>query len=242
MIMVAAETVGMGGGEELGGARAIKHYMQRTAIQGSPTMLTAITQEYSAGAKTFSDDVHPFKKMFDDLQVGERLSTHRRTVTEADICNFGCLSGDHFYAHFDDLAAKDSMFGQRVAHGYFVISAAAGLFVEPSKGPVLANYGLENLRFVEPVAIGDTLHVCLTVKQKIKKTKRPDEDQSAGVVVWDVQVFNQREEAVAVYDILTLVLRRDDEQTQAKHSASALSSARSSSATSTSATSANIIA
>jgi oxepin-CoA hydrolase/3-oxo-5,6-dehydrosuberyl-CoA semialdehyde dehydrogenase len=198
-----------GGGEELGGIRAIKHYMQRTAIQGSPTSLMAVTQEYSKGAKTTSDKVHPFRKYFEELNVGESLTTHRRTVTEADIVNFGCLSGDHFYAHFDELAAADSLFGKRVAHGYFVISAAAGLFVEPSPGPVLANYGLENLRFVEPVGIGDTIQVKITCKQKIKKAKRPDEERATGVVVWDVEVYNQEQEVVALYDIMTLVERQE---------------------------------
>jgi oxepin-CoA hydrolase / 3-oxo-5,6-dehydrosuberyl-CoA semialdehyde dehydrogenase len=198
-----------GGGEELGGARAIKHYMQRTALQGSPSSLMAITSEYHAGARTYSDDIHPFKKYFEDLKIGETLITHRRTVTEADIVNFGCISGDHFYAHFDEIAAKDSFFGRRVAHGYFVISAAAGMFVEPSPGPVLANYGLENLRFIEPVGAGDTIRVKLTVKQKIKKAKRGDEKPN-GVVVWAIEVTNQEEKPVAVYDIMTLVVRRED--------------------------------
>jgi len=197
-----------GGGEELGGARAVKHYMQRTALQGSPTSLMAITGEYHPGARTYTDDIHPFKKYFEDLQIGETLITHRRTVTEADIVNFGCISGDHFYAHFDEIAAKDSFFGKRVAHGYFIISAAAGMFVEPSPGPVIANYGLENLRFIEPVAPGDTIRVKLSVKRKVKKAPKPDE-QATGVVVWAIEVTNQREEAVAVYDILTLVAQRD---------------------------------
>jgi oxepin-CoA hydrolase/3-oxo-5,6-dehydrosuberyl-CoA semialdehyde dehydrogenase len=197
-----------GGGEELGGARAVKHYMQRTALQGSPTTLMAITGEYHAGARVYSDDIHPFKKYFEDLTVGETLITHRRTVTEADIVNFGCISGDHFYAHFDEIAAKDSFFGKRVAHGYFVISAAAGMFVEPSPGPVIANYGLENLRFIEPVAPGDTIRVKLSVKRKIKKAPRGDEAPN-GVVVWAIEVTNQNEEPVAVYDILTLVSRRE---------------------------------
>ncbi len=199
-----------GGGEELGGSRAIKHYMQRTAIQGSPTTLTAITRQYTAGSKPIIDLVHPFRKYFEDLQIGETLITHRRTVTEADIVNFGCLSGDHFYAHFDEIAAKDSLFGKRVAHGYFVISAAAGMFVDPAPGPVLANYGLENLRFIEPVGIGDTIQVRLTAKQKIYKEKRPEDDKATGVVVWDVEVTNQNDDPVAVYDILTLVERRED--------------------------------
>lgn len=199
-----------GGGEELGGLRAVKHYMQRTAIQGNPTTLTAITNEFNPGSEQIKDDVHPFRKYFEDLQIGETLITHRRTVTEADIVNFGCLSGDHFYAHFDELAAQDSLFGKRVAHGYFVISAAAGMFVEPSPGPVLANYGMENLRFVEPVGIGDTIQVRLTCKQKIKKDRRPDDEQATGVVVWDVEVKNQQGDPVAIYNILTLVVRKHD--------------------------------
>ena len=199
-----------GGGEELGGSRAIKHYMQRTAIQGSPTTLTAITRQFTVGSKQLIGPVHPFRKYFEELQIGETLITHRRTVTEADIVNFGCISGDHFYAHFDEIAAKDSLFGKRVAHGYFIISAAAGMFVDPAPGPVLANYGLENLRFVEPVGIGDTIRVRLTVKQKIHKEKRPDEDKPTGVVVWDVEVRNQNDDPVAVYNILTLVERRED--------------------------------
>ena len=197
-----------GGGEELGGSRAIKHYMQRTAIQGSPSTLMAITKEYITGARTTSTDRHPFRKFFNELEIGETLITHRRMVTEADIVNFGCLSGDHFYAHFDELAAKDSLFGTRVAHGYFIISAAAGMFVDPAPGPVLANYGLENLRFIEPVPIGDTIQVKITVKKKIKKDKRPEEKVPTGVVLWDVQVINQDQETVALYDILTLVERK----------------------------------
>jgi len=200
-----------GGGEELGGVRAIKHYMQRSAIQGSPSSLMAITNEYVKGAITTTDRVHPFRKYFEELQIGESLTTHRRTVTEADIVNFGCLSGDHFYAHFDEISAKDSFFGQRVAHGYFVISAAAGLFVDPGQGPVIANYGIDNLRFIEPVAIGDTIQVKLTAKRKIKKSKRPDDKYHTGVVVWDIEVTNQHDEAVAIYDILTLVERQESD-------------------------------
>ena len=198
-----------GGGEELGGSRAIKHYMQRTAIQGSPDMLTAITRQFTTGATPKLGPVHPFRKTFDELEIGETIMTHRRTVTEADIVNFGCISGDHFYAHFDEMAAKDSLFGKRVAHGYFVISAAAGMFVDPAPGPVLANYGLENLRFIEPVGIGDTIRVRLTAKEKIWKAKRPEEDKATGVVVWDVEVKNQDDVSVAVYEILTLVERVD---------------------------------
>ena len=198
-----------GGGEELGGSRAIKHYMQRTAIQGSPDTLTAITRQFTTGATPKIDPVHPFRKTFDELEIGDSLISHRRTVTEADIVNFGCLSGDHFYAHFDEIGARDSLFGKRVAHGYFVISAAAGMFVDPAPGPLLANYGLENLRFTEPVGIGDTIRVRLTAKEKIRKTKRPDEDRATGVVVWDAEVTNQDDVTVAVYDIMTLVERAD---------------------------------
>lgn len=198
-----------GGGEELGGSRAIKHYMQRTAIQGSPTTLMAVTKEYVAGAKTTCSDKHPFRKYFEELNIGDSLTTHRRTITEADIVNFGCLSGDHFYAHFDEMAAKDSLFGERVAHGYFVISAAAGMFVDPAPGPVLANYGMDNLRFVEPVPIGSTIQVKITAKKKIKKDQRPEELKPTGVVVWDVEVRNQDGIVVALYDILTLVERQE---------------------------------
>ncbi|WP_271102998.1 phenylacetic acid degradation bifunctional protein PaaZ [Pseudomonas tohonis] len=197
-----------GGGEELGGLRAVKHYLQRTAVQGSPTMLAAVTGEYVRGAKLIETEVHPFRRYFDELQVGESLLTHRRTVTEADIVNFGCLSGDHFYMHFDELAAKESQFGKRIAHGYFVLSAAAGLFVSPAPGPVLANYGLDTLRFINPVGIGDTLQARLTCKRKIDQGKKSAKGEPQGVVAWDVEVTNQNGELVASYDILTLVLKR----------------------------------
>ncbi len=146
-----------GGGEELGGLRAVKHYMQRTAVQGSPTMLAAISKQWVRGAKVEEDRIHPFRKYFEELQPGDSLLTPRRTMTEADIVNFACLSGDHFYAHMDKIAAAESIFGERVVHGYFVLSAAAGLFVDAGVGPVIANYGLENLRFIEPVKPGDTI-------------------------------------------------------------------------------------
>ncbi|WFE70041.1 phenylacetic acid degradation bifunctional protein PaaZ [Halomonas sp. M1] len=197
-----------GGGEELGGIRAVHHYLQRTAIQGSPTMLAAVTGEYVRGAKVIENDIHPFRRHFDDLQVGESLLTHRRTVTEADIVNFGCLSGDHFYMHFDDIAAKETQFGQRIAHGYFVLSAAAGLFVYPGEGPVLANYGLDTLRFITPVLVGDTIRARLTCKRKIDQGRASPDGHPQGVVMWDVAVTNQHDELVASYDILTLVAKR----------------------------------
>jgi oxepin-CoA hydrolase/3-oxo-5,6-dehydrosuberyl-CoA semialdehyde dehydrogenase len=153
--------------------------------------------------------VHPFRKYFDDLEVGDALVTARRTVTEADIVNFAGISGDFFYAHMDAIAARDSLFEKRVAHGYFVLSAAAGLFVDPAPGPVLANYGLESLRFVKPVYPGDTIQAILTVKQKTAKDPKPDQPPQ-GVVAWDVEVKNQTGEPVAVYTILTLVRRRSE--------------------------------
>ena len=198
-----------GGGEELGGIRSVKHYLQRTAVQGSPTMLAAITGEYVRGAQVKESELHPFRRYFEDLEIGHSLLTHRRTVSEADIVNFGGVSGDYFYMHFDEIAAKDTQFGQRIAHGYFVLSAAAGLFVWPAPGPVLANYGLDTLRFVKPVAIGDTIQARLTAKRKIDRNRRDAKGVGQGVVAWDVEVKNQHGELVASYDILTLVAKRD---------------------------------
>jgi len=197
-----------GGGEELGGIRAVRHFLQRTAVQGSPTMLAAVTGEYVRGAAVLENDLHPFRKHFEDLAIGDSLLTHRRTVSEADIVNFGGVSGDYFYMHFDAIAAKETQFGQRIAHGYFVLSAAAGLFVSPAPGPVLANYGLDNLRFVAPVAIGDTIRARLTCKRKVDRNRTDDKGVGQGVVAWDVQVTNQHDELVASYDILTLVMKR----------------------------------
>lgn len=200
-----------GGGEEMGGARGAMLYLQRTAIQGSPTTLTHICNEYTPGGHRTETKIHPFRKHFEELVVGESLTTHRRTVTEADIVNFGCLSGDHFYAHFDETAAEDSLFGKRVAHGYFLISAAAGMFVDPAPGPVLANYGMDTLRFIEPVGIGDTIQVKLTCMRKTNKKKREPDDIPQGIVHWDVEITNQHEEIVASYTILTLVRKLTDE-------------------------------
>jgi oxepin-CoA hydrolase / 3-oxo-5,6-dehydrosuberyl-CoA semialdehyde dehydrogenase len=193
-----------GGGEEMGGVRGVLHYMQRTALQGHPATVAAVTKEWSRGATQKRDRIHPFRKYFDELEIGETLITHRRTVTEADVVSFAGISGDYFYAHMDDIAAKDSIFEKRVAHGYFVLSAAAGLFVDPAPGPVLANYGLEGLRFVKPVYIGDTIQARLTCKQKTEKEDR-EGHVPQGVVEWDVEVTNQDGEPVAVYSILTLV-------------------------------------
>ena len=149
---------------------ACSHYMQRTALQGSPSVLTAITREWSTGAAQKQDSVHPFRKYFDELNVGDTLVTGTRTITLEDVEKFAKFSGDKFYAHMNDEHARaNGVFERRVAHGYFIVSAAAGLFVDPAPGPVLANYGLEKLRFTKPVYPGDTIQVRLTVKQKTKK-------------------------------------------------------------------------
>ena len=196
-----------GGGEEMGGARGVLHYMLRPAVQGSPSMLTAITREWSAGAAQRTDTVHPFRKTFDELMIGDTLLTGTRTITLDDIVAFADLSGDRFYAHMnDDEARTNGVFTGRVAHGYFIVSAAAGLFVDPALGPVLANYGMERLRFTKPVYPGDTIEVRLTVKQKTAK-ETPEGGIPQGVVEWDVEVSNQDAEAVALYSILTLVRR-----------------------------------
>ena len=197
-----------GGGEELGGLRAVRHYLQRSAVQGSPAMLAAITGEHVRGAPLIETPVHPFRRHFEELQIGESLLTHRRTVSEADIVAFGGISGDYFYMHFDAVAAAASPFGKRIAHGYFVLSAAAGLFVSPAPGPVLANYGLDTLRFVKPVGIGDTIQARLTCKRKTDRHKKGPDGVGQGVVAWDVEVTNQLGELVASYDILTLVAKK----------------------------------
>ena len=197
-----------GGGEEMGGMRGVKHYMQRTALQGSPTTLMHIMNTYLPGAETKEDVIHPFRKYFEEINVGDSLVTHKRTVTEADIVNFAGISGDFFYAHTDETALEGSIFEKRVAHGYFIIAAAAGLFVDPKKGPVLANYGLDNLRFTQPVYVGDTIGVKLTCKTKTKKENREGQIPQ-GVVEWDVVVSNQRGETVAVETVLTLVASKE---------------------------------
>lgn len=202
-----------GGGEEMGGARGVLHYMQRTAVQGSPTTLARVFDQYITGAAQTPAPVHPFRQYFEELEIGETLVTSTRTVTDEDVARFADLSGDHFYAHTDGLAAQ-SIFERKVAHGYFVLSAAAGLFVDPAPGPVLANYGLENLRFIKPVFPGDSIQARLTVKQKTAKetppadTGQPGAGIPQGVVSWDVEVTNQENEIVASYTILTLVRRR----------------------------------
>jgi oxepin-CoA hydrolase/3-oxo-5,6-dehydrosuberyl-CoA semialdehyde dehydrogenase len=188
-----------GGGEELGGIRGVTHYMQRTALQGHPRVLSAITQRYMANAPTQAADRHPFRLKFHELSVGYQLKTKPREITMDDIEHFARFTGDTFYAHLDEEAARaNPLFGGRVAHGYLILSFAAGLFVDPAPGPVLANYGLDNLRFVKPVKPGESIQVALTVKEKT--LRKPDQ----GEVRWEVVVTNGAGETVAAYDLLTM--------------------------------------
>ncbi|GAA4008111.1 phenylacetic acid degradation bifunctional protein PaaZ [Sphingomonas humi] len=187
-----------GGGEEMGGIRGVTHYMQRTALQGSPTMIAAITSQYIPGGPKHVIDAHPFRKRMSELEVGDTLRTASRTVSVEDIEHFAHFTGDTFYAHMDEEAAKASpIFEGRVAHGYLILSFAAGLFVDPDPGPVLANTGLENLRFLTPLYPGDSMRVELTVRSKSLKS------EETGVVRWAVEIFNQKDELVATYDLLT---------------------------------------
>jgi oxepin-CoA hydrolase / 3-oxo-5,6-dehydrosuberyl-CoA semialdehyde dehydrogenase len=199
-----------GGGEEMGGLRGIKHYMQRVAIQGSPDMLTSVTGIYQPNATGLRHQVHPFRKYFEEIKVGDQLLTGKRTITDADITNFANLSWDHFYAHTDHGALEGTIFEKPVAHGYFILSAAAGLFVGGSaKGPVLLNYGLDELRFTEPVYAGSTIQVQFTCKEKIAQEQKSDTDLPRGIVKWYVEVFNEKQLLVAVATILTMVQKRE---------------------------------
>jgi oxepin-CoA hydrolase/3-oxo-5,6-dehydrosuberyl-CoA semialdehyde dehydrogenase len=187
-----------GGSEEMGGIRGVKHYMQRTALQSSPAMIAAITDQFVAGASKHVIDVHPFRLKMSELAIGDTWVTGSRTATLDDIEHFANFTGDKFYAHMDEEAAKASpIFEGRVAHGYLILSFAAGLFVDPDPGPVLANTGLENLRFLTPLYPGDSMRVELTVKSKSLKS------EETGVVRWAVEIFNQEDELVATYDLLT---------------------------------------
>jgi oxepin-CoA hydrolase/3-oxo-5,6-dehydrosuberyl-CoA semialdehyde dehydrogenase len=197
-----------GGGEEMGGMRGIFHYMQRTAIQSHPTTITKITEVYQPKAEQTEDIIHPFRKYFEDLKIGETVTTHKRTVTEADIVNFANISGDNFYAHMDVTSLEGTLFTSRVAHGYFVLSASAGLFVDPKKGPVLANYGIDECRFVKPVYVGATIGVRLTVKEKIAKENREGEIPQ-GIVKWQVDTYDETGETVSMATILTIVARKN---------------------------------
>lgn len=194
-----------GGGEEMGGVRGVLHYMQRTAIQGTPDVITAITQQYQYGATYIEKEKHPFAQYFEDLEIGETYISAKHTVTEADIVNFANLSGDHFYAHTDVTSLEGTMFTGRVAHGYYVLSKAAGLFVLAKKGPVLLNYGIDTCRFTKPVYVGTTIGVKLTCKEKISVEKKDEQDIKKGIVKWLVDVYDQTGETVAIATILTMV-------------------------------------
>src|SRR6201996_611247 len=197
-----------GGGEEMGGVRGVKHYMQRVAIQGSPSMITNLTNPWQPHARQKLDEKHPFRKYFEELQIGDTVITHKRTITEADIVNFANVSWDHFYAHTDHTSISGTLFEKPVAHGYFILSAAAGLFVDPGKGPVMLNYGLEECRFLKPVYAGSTIGVRLTCKEKIAQEKREENDLPRGIVKWYVDVYDETGESVAVATILTMVQAR----------------------------------
>ncbi|WP_020422849.1 phenylacetic acid degradation bifunctional protein PaaZ [Amycolatopsis sp. ATCC 39116] len=194
-----------GGGEEMGGIRGVLHHMQRTAVQGSPKVLSAVTGRWVEGAPRNTEDVHPFRKSLAELKIGDSVVAGPRTVTQEDVDHFAEFTGDTFYAHTDpEAAAANPLFGGIVAHGYLVVSFAAGLFVSPEPGPVLANYGLENLRFLTPVKPGDELTVTLTAKQIT-----PRENADYGEVRWDADVTNSAGESVAKYDVLTLVAKEN---------------------------------
>ena len=199
-----------GGGEEMGGKRGVLHYLQRTAIQGHPSTITAITQQFQVGAVMPEANPHVFRKHFEELVIGETVFTHKHTVTDADIVNFANVSGDNFYAHMDATSLEGTIFERRVAHGYFILSKAAGLFVDPKKGPVLLNYGIEEARFTKPVYPGATIGVRFTVKEKVDQEKRSPEDVAKGIVKFLVDVYDETGETVALATILTMVKKLQD--------------------------------
>jgi oxepin-CoA hydrolase/3-oxo-5,6-dehydrosuberyl-CoA semialdehyde dehydrogenase len=207
-----------GGGEEMGGLRGVKHYLQRTAIQGSPTTITDITHVYQQYAKGKDPGKHPFTKYFEELEIGDQIITEKRTITSADIDKFADLSGDHFYAHIKTTDFEGTMFEQQVAHGYFIMSIAAGLFVDSyEKNPVLLNYGIDELRFTKPVYPGSEIHIRFTCKQKLLNDKRvvekPEDfkrgdDIDKGIVKWLVEMIDETGEVTGVATILTMVAKK----------------------------------
>ncbi len=198
-----------GGGEEMGGVRGVLHYMQRTAIQGHPTTISKITQQFQVGADMPEANPHVFRKHFEELEIGETVFTHKHTVTTTDIVNFANVSGDNFYAHMDETSLDGTIFEERVAHGYFVLAKAAGLFVEPKKGPVLLNYGIDECRFTKPVYAGATIGVRFTVKEKINQEKKDEDDIAKGIVKFLVDIYDQEGETVGLATILTMVRKLD---------------------------------
>lgn len=198
-----------GGGEEMGGVRGVKHYMQRVAVQGSPTTITAITQQYQPNAKGIVSSIHPFRKYFEELQVGDQIVTEKRLITSEDIDAFADLSGDHFYAHKHYTDFTGTMFERQVAHGYFILSAAAGLFVDGSEvGPVLLNYGIDELRFTKPVYPGAEICVRFTCKEKLPQDQKDENDIPKGIVKWLVEILDETNEHVGIATILTMVKRK----------------------------------
>lgn len=191
-----------GGGEEMGGKRGVFHYLQRTALQGSPTTITHITNQYQYGAKYIIKDIHPFRQYFEDLEIGETLITKTYTVTEQDVVDFANLSGDKFYAHLDPNSLDGTIFIRTVAHGYFILSRAAGLFVDPPKGPVLLNYGIDECRFTKPVYPGMTIGVRFTCKEKAAQEKKDENDIAKGIVKWVVDIYDASSDEIRKkYDI-----------------------------------------
>lgn len=209
-----------GGGEEMGGVRGVKHYMQRVAIQGSPTTITAITNIYQQNAKGVKTEIHPFKKYYEELNVGDQIITEKRKITSEDIDKFADLSGDHFYAHLKETDFAGTMFEKQVAHGYFIMSASAGLFVDSyEKNPVLLNYGIDELRFTKPVYAGAEMYVRFTCKEKIPQDKKEvrkaegfkrGDDIEKGIVKWLVEMLDETNETIGVATILTMVKRKYD--------------------------------
>ena len=198
-----------GGGEEMGGIRGIKHYLQRTAIQGHPETITRITEQFQIGADQIEANPHVFRKHFEELVVGETVFTHKHTVTTTDIVNFANVSGDNFYAHMDETSLDGTIFEERVAHGYFILSKAAGLFVDPAKGPVLLNYGIDECRFTKPVYVGATIGVRFTVKEKINQKKKDEDDIAKGIVKFLVDIYDETNETVGIATILTMAKKID---------------------------------
>ena len=200
-----------GGGEEMGGIRGIKHYLQRTAIQGHPTSITAITKQYQVGAKQNLEGAHVFRKHFEEIEIGDTVITDKHLVTLDNIEDFAELSGDKFYAHMDENSLDGTIFTERVAHGYFIMSKAAGLFVDPDKGPVLLNYGIDECRFTKPVYPGMTITVKLTAKEKIDQEKRDEEDIGKGIVKFLVDVYDDEDETVMLATILTMIKKKNQD-------------------------------
>jgi oxepin-CoA hydrolase/3-oxo-5,6-dehydrosuberyl-CoA semialdehyde dehydrogenase len=194
----------------MGGVRGVKHYMQRVAIQGAPTSITAITKVFQQNARGNNSGIHPFKKYFEELQIGDQIITGKRKITSEDIDRFADISGDHFYAHLKTTDFTDTMFEKQVAHGYFIMSAAAGLFVDSyEKNPVLLNYGIDELRFTKPVYPGTEIYVRFTCKEKIPQDKREESEISKGIVRWLVEIFDETDEPVGIATILTMVKRKN---------------------------------